>query len=582
MPRFFRACLTLTLLLPSLAFGAPNLEFRVRGLEGELRRNVLAFLGDPPETPQERLNFVVSTRERVERGLLALGYYRPDIDLDIQRTEPVWQMDIHVQAGEPVRIRNISLRVLGPAADDQSFTDLIQNSGLVADEVLHHGRFEALRNSLLTLGQQRGYLDGKVVLSRVEVQADAGRADVFLHYDSGIRYRFGELRHDEAVMDQDLLEALRTFEEGDYFQQSLLQRFQSQLQLTRFFSSVTLQPLVEEREDGRVPILVVLRAAKRHNFNVGVGYSTDTEERISMTWTTPRINRHGHSQITRLEYSQVNPSGRITYNIPLRHPLNDLLQLWARTEENEFGDLDSDQDELGARREKRKGSWVYSYSLRGLNESWEVLSQSRTNDYLLLGTTISRRVHTGSIVDPLSGFNQLYTLEIANEGVGSDVDLVRFTGNLRHVMTPFPRHRFVSRAEFGVVEIASGDRVDLAPSLNFFAGGNQSIRGFSYQSVGNEIDVVRANGNKKTLVVGGDRLITGSLEYQYYFTENWRGALFFDGGDAFDEGEFDFNYGAGFGIHYITPIGAIRVEFANSLSEDNPDWRLHLAVGAEF
>jgi translocation and assembly module TamA len=582
MPRFFRACLTLTLLLPSLAFGAPNLEFRVRGLEGELRRNVLAFLGDPPETPQERLNFVVSTRERVERGLLALGYYRPDIDLDIQRTEPVWQMDIHVQAGEPVRIRNISLRVLGPAADDQSFTDLIQNSGLVADEVLHHGRFEALRNSLLTLGQQRGYLDGKVVLSRVEVQADAGRADVFLHYDSGIRYRFGELRHDEAVMDEDLLEALKTFEEGDYFQQSLLQRFQSQLQMTRFFSSVTLQPLVEEREDGRVPILVVLRAAKRHNFNVGVGYSTDTEERITTTWTTPRINRHGHSQITRLEYSQVNPSGRITYNIPLRHPLNDLLQLWARTEENEFGDLDSDQDELGARREKRKGSWVYSYSLRGLNESWEVLSQSRTNDYLLLGTTISRRVHTGSIVDPLSGFNQLYTLEIANEGVGSDVDLVRFTGNLRHVMTPFPRHRFVSRAEFGVVEIASGDRVDLAPSLNFFAGGNQSIRGFSYQSVGNEIDVVRANGNKKTLVVGGDRLITGSLEYQYYFTENWRGALFFDGGDAFDEGEFDFNYGAGFGIHYITPIGAIRIEFANSLSEDNPDWRLHLAVGAEF
>ena len=77
-----------------------------------------------------------------------------------------------------MRIRNISLRVLGPAADDQSFTDLIQNSGLVADEVLHHGRFEALRNSLLTLGQQRGYLDGKVVLSRVEVQADAGRADV--------------------------------------------------------------------------------------------------------------------------------------------------------------------------------------------------------------------------------------------------------------------------------------------------------------------------------------------------------------------------------------------------------------------
>ena len=117
---------------------------------------------------------------------------------------------------------------------------------------------------------------------------------------------------------------------------------------------------------------------------------------------------------------------------------------------------------------------------------------------------------------------------------------------------------------------------------NFFAGGNQSIRGFAYQSIGNEIDVQKSNGKNKTLVVGGDRLVVASLEYQYYFNENWRGALFVDGGDAFDSGEFELNYGAGFGIHYMTPVGAVRVELANSLSDDNPDWRLHFTVGAEF
>jgi translocation and assembly module TamA len=132
------------------------------------------------------------------------------------------------------------------------------------------------------------------------------------------------------------------------------------------------------------------------------------------------------------------------------------------------------------------------------------------------------------------------------------------------------------------VEIASGDRTELAPSLNFFAGGNQSIRGFAYQSIGNEIEFIQENGQKKTLVVGGDRLVTASLEYQYYFTDSWRGALFVDGGDAFDEGEFDLNYGAGFGVHYITAVGAIRVELANSLSDRHPDWYLHLTIGAEF
>ena len=562
--------------------GADNLAFSLVGLQGEQERNVRAWLGPPPETEPERLNFVVSARDRIERGLQALGYYRPDIQLDVQRTEPVWQLDIVVQAGDPVRINDINIQVRGPGANDPEFARLMADTDLVSGDVLHHGHFESFRNSLLSLGQRRGYLDSSVALSRVEVEVAAGKANIFIHYDSGPRYRFGELSHDSEQIDFELLDTLRTFHRGDYFDQSKLNDFQSQLQRTNYFASVVVQPLRDQRKDGEVPVEIRLQAAKRHSFDVGVGYSTDTEGRISLTWRTPKINRYGHSQVTRLEYSQINPSGRFTYTIPLRHPLNDILQLWARTEDNEFGDLDSRQDELGTRRETRKGKWIYGYSLRGLNESWDVLSRSATNDYLLLGASISRRVHSGSIVNPSSGFNQLYTLEVGNEELGSDIDLIRFTANLRYVFTPLPRHRVVTRADLGVAEIASGDRADLAPSLNFFAGGNQSIRGFSYQSLGNEIDVTRDNGDKKTLVVGGDRLAVGSVEYQYYFTDSWRGALFFDGGDAFDSGEFDANYGAGFGVHYMTPVGAVRLEIANSLSKDNPDWRLHLTIGAEF
>jgi translocation and assembly module TamA len=578
-----RITLLLMLLFSSDGWAAqPNLKYTLTGLDGELQRNARAFLGNPPETTQERLNFLVSARERVENALQALGYYRPDIELEVQRKNPVWQLDIRVDPGEPVHIRNISLQLLGAAADDAEFARAIAQISFATGEVLHHGRFESFRNKLLSLGQRRGYFDGKVVLSRVEVEAVGGTADVFVHYASGIRYRFGELIHDEESVDYDLLDALRTFHRGDFYEEKLLQQFQGQVQLTRFFASVAVQPEIQQRQQGEVPIRVLLTPAKRHSFNVGVGYSTDTEERISMTWSTPKINRHGHSQVTRLEYSGVNPSGRVTYNIPLRHPLNDILQLWARTEENEFGDIDSQQDELGARREKRKQSWVYSYSLRGLTETWEVLQESVTNDYLLLGASLSHSTHSGSIVDPSGGLSQLYTLELGNQELGSDLDLARFVANLRYIATPFPRHRFVGRTEFGIAETASGDRAELAPSLNFFAGGNQSIRGFSYQSIGNELDVVRANGKKKTLVVGGDRLAIASVEYQYYFTNSWRGALFVDGGDAFDDGEFDLNYGAGFGIHYITPVGAVRIEFANSLSDDNPDWQLHLTVGAEF
>ena len=574
--------LLILLLMSSAADAATTLKFSVAGLEGEQKRNVLAYLGAAPESDDSRLNFVVSARDKVERALQALGYYKPEIEIDLQRTEPKWRLSIVVNAGEPVRVRDINIQILGAAANDDNFTRLTSDTGFASGDVLHHGRFESFRENMLSLGQRRGYLRGEIVASRVEVEVEAGTADVVLWYESGPRLRFGEIVVDDTLIDDDLFDSMLTFQPGDYFDQVRLQELQSRLQRTNYFSSVIVLPQRGRSLGDQVPIVVNLQRAKRHSFDVGVGYSTDTEERMSLTWRTPRINRYGHSQQTRLEYSPINPSGRFTYSIPVTDPLTDVVQLWARVEENEFGDIDSRQNEVGVKRETKSRKWIYGYSLRELNESWDISGYSTSNEYLLFGGSVSRRTYRGSLVNPEGGFSQLYTLEAATDQLGSDLDLVRFTAALRYVVTPVPRNRVVTRLDLGRVKIASGDRRDLAPSLAFFAGGSQSIRGYAYQSLGDELTVVEPNGETETFVVGGDRLAIGSLEYQYYFTDTWRGALFVDAGDAFDKGEFDVKVGAGFGVHYITPVGPVRVELANSVSEDDPTWRLILAIGAEF
>ena len=574
--------LLILLLMSSAAGAATTLKLSVVGIEGEQKKNVLAYLGAVPESDENRRNFVVSARDKVESALQALGYYQPEIEIDLQRTEPKWRLSIVVNAGEPVRVRDINIQILGAAANDDNFTRLTSDIGFSSGDVLHHGRFESFRKKVLSLGQRRGYLRGEIVASRIEIEVDAGTADVMLWYESGPRLRFGEIIVDNTLIDSDLFDSMLTFQPGDYFDQVRLQELQSRLQRTNYFSSVIVLPQRKRSLGDRVPIMVNLQRAKRHSFDVGVGYSTDTEERMSLTWRTPRINRHGHSQQTRLVYSPINPSGRFTYSIPVSDPLTDVVQLWARVEENEFGDIDSRQNELGIKRETKNRNWIYGYSLRELNESWDIAGYSASNDYLLFGGSVSRRTHRGSIVDPEWGFSQLYTVEAAADQLGSDLDLLRFTAALRYVMTPVPRNRLVTRLDLGRVKIANGDRRDLAPSLAFFAGGSQSIRGYAYQSLGDELTVVEPNGETKTLVVGGDRLVIGSLEYQYYFTATWRGALFVDAGDAFDRGEFDAKVGAGFGVHYVTPVGAVRVELANSVSEDDPSWRLVFAIGAEF
>jgi translocation and assembly module TamA len=331
-----------------------------------------------------------------------------------------------------------------------------------------------------------------------------------------------------------------------------------------------------------VPLAVTLYPARAHSFDVGLGYSTDTQERVSLVWRTPLLNRYGHSQQTRISYSAVNPGGQFTYTIPLSHPLNDQLHLSARLENDKYGDIDSREKELGALREMRAGKWLHSFSARVLEESWELKSTSFDNSYTLPGYALSRSDRDGSLVDPHSGFSQFYKLEAGSADVGSDIDLLRVTANFSYIASPLPAHRLVARAALGAVYIADEDRVDLSPSLSFFAGGSQSIRGYGYQSIGNELEVARDDGSIQTLVVGGDRLVTATLEYQYYFTQTWRGAVFVDAGDAFDSTDFKVNVGPGFGVHYMSPVGAVRVEVANSASDDDPSWRLVLNIGAEF
>jgi translocation and assembly module TamA len=582
MKRMLHRLILILLTLQSCSGFAAALRYDVNGVEGALLTNVENWLGAPPETNEERLNFVVSVNDRVKQSLRAMGYYDPAIDIHVDKSQPEWQLQIDIEPNEPVRLRKVELQVLGEAAEDEAFTDFIRNTNLVAGDVLHHGTYEEEKSAIQRLGQRRGYFDGSMTQSRIAVEPVGATADIELTYLSGERYRYGQLIYDNSQLTEGQLAALLPFKEGEPYDVAQLIYLQTQLHSTGFFSSVIVTPQVGARANGTVPIELEVLPAKRHTIDLGIGYSTDTQERVSITWRTPRINRYGHSQETRALYSPVNPSIRTVYKIPLKHPLNDVLHLSGRLEENEYGDIDSQQEELRIRREIKADNWVYGYSLRHLNESWDVGPVNSTNDYLLPGMTLSHKFRKGPLVDPLAGFSQYYEIEAASEDAGSDVDLIRAYANYVLVVPVTASHRLVARSALGAALIADSDRIQLAPSLNFFAGGTRSVRGYEYQSIGKEEEVLQGDGSSKTFVIGGSRLVTGSLEYQYYVNKTWRGAVFVDAGDAFDDDDIDLHYGAGFGVHYLTAVGAIKMEFARPLGDDDSSWRWHINIGAEF
>ena len=189
--------------------------------------------------------------------------------------------------GDPVLIGQVSVELRGAAADDKAFQELFREAPLRRGQCFQPWR-------LRTLQDPGTHARPGTRLFRCPLQPEPGQgqwvsdqADIFLHYDSGQRFRFGAIDYSHTDLEPGLLTALQPIHAGDYFDQSRLQYFQAQLQRTGYFAGVVIKPLFDQVTDYRVPLSVTLHPAQSHGFDVGLGYSTDTQERVSMVWRTP-------------------------------------------------------------------------------------------------------------------------------------------------------------------------------------------------------------------------------------------------------------------------------------------------------
>ncbi len=165
-------------------------------------------------------------------------------------------------------------------------------------------------------------------------------------------------------------------------------------------------------------------------------------------------------------------------------------------------------------------------------------------------------------------------LRLASEAVVSDTDIVQAFGRYTWLQPQGEKGRFKFRAEAGAMAVR--DFNALPPDLRFFAGGDRAIRGFDYHEIGE----TNAGGT----VIGGEYLALGSVEYEYYFKEDWGAAVFADAGDAFTQ-DFNLNASVGVGVRWRSPLGPIRVDFAFPVEHALPledSWRVHILLGPDL
>lgn len=553
------------------------LRVSVEGLEQELQDAAFASLSinqyvERDVTAAQVRRLYARGEDEIREALEPYGYYDARVEGRLENEPDAFHAIYEVDPGQPVIVREQSVRVEGEGADAEPVQEAVAAAEPKEGERLDHAAYEQTKAEIEGALLSIGYLDAKATVKRVEVVSAAHAASIDLEYESGPRFRFGDVRFSESQFPAEFLDRFIPWEDEEYYSTAQLLAFQQRLVDADYFATVAVQPNPEDGEGTSVPVDVLLTPAKPSVYSGAVYVSTDTGPGIRVGLERRWMNRRGHKLDTQLEYSQRLQEASVAYQIPLRGRNERRLNLGTGYREETTDTSESRMARFAANESVEWRGFTRTLGFQFLNGDFEIGSEQRSTTLLYPEGVLMRRR-----ADNLSFTRDGYSLTLGLRGapfdVATDTRFGQITADYKRIVSVGERQRLILRTSLGAMTVDDFDL--LPPELRFFAGGDRSVRGFDYESLG----TTNAAGE----VIGGKYLAVASTEFEHYFLENWGAALFVDAGDAFHSTAFQENVGAGIGVRWKSPVGTLRVDVAKPIVSDLADeFRIHITIGPDL
>ncbi len=587
MPRLYPVFFVIIFLSHLPAAWAEVLDVKIEGLTGATLENVRKLLSiEQQKTDPDLFEARIRRLHRnapgeIKQALEPFGYYDPTISASLTQPSPDhWLAIYQIDPGLAVRVATIDLKLTGEGINDGQFQALISNFPLRKGDTLDHARYESGKRAFLMLATENGYRDAQLLTHEIRVQPELHTADILLHFDTGRRYRFGKVDFiqigdpEKSQLDPEFLARFIAFEEGTPYSTTRLFEVQNALSDSDYFDIVEMKPRPDKIENFEIPIDIELEPRSKHRYTAGLGYGTDTGIRGSLGWENRQVNSSGHRFKAEAKVSEIKTNITGKYRIPMRNPRTDRIELTSAwlTESIASARSESETFLIGASHTlSRRSGWLETMYLNYQKESFSIGGTSGESSLLLPGISWSR-VDANSRIYTRRGSRLLVDIKGTHPTLGSKFQFLQLRLQGKLIRPILENGRITLRGDAGLTRIQ--DFAELPTSLRFFAGGDQSVRGYDYNSLSPKDSSGR--------VLGGEQLLVGSTEYEYSWTEKWSSGIFFDIGNAVDDWAQKLKRGAGFGVRWKSPVGLIRVDLAWALSDlDNP-WRFHLVIGPDL
>jgi len=477
-----------------------------------------------------------------------------------------------------------------PEAPDPPPLSLTETGLTPGDPALADNMLEAVEG-LVKAWRNRGYPEARVKNSRYFLGREARELEAEITLAPGPFVRLGPVEVEgPAPVDQDYLDALKTWRDGQPWNQAQVEGYLASLRQTGLFQSVEIlaatmgRPTTGESEtsEGEIrPVRLALAPAAARTVGGQVNYDTDFGLGVKAYWEHRNLLGHGD---------------RLRLDLPVWAD----LQEFTATYRYPFF-FRPDQDFIargGILHQDTEAYRLWSGSLttgveRRLSRHWRIALTGYLEGGLLEDPDRPLEQFYVAGLPILVNYDQTDDLLDPTRGARLNLATAPYTGAYHERFQVFrtrlegqaflplgtPRAVLALRGLLGGLWGIDNSQ-EVPSSLRFYSGGGGSVRGYDYQSVGPR--------NDRNEPLGGLAQVETGAEARLRFTESLGAVAFIDGGTVYaraDDRLFqELMWGTGAGLRYFTPVGPVRLDVAVPLDRRQGDspWQLYISLGQSF
>ncbi len=529
----------------------------------------------PPKTELALKHRAEEDVPNLIKALHSLAYYNAHVKIDYDFTQTPPLVNIFIEPGPVYPLVNFTIL---PESINITYEDLCIS---LFEPALPETILQA-EEDLIDILNNSGYALAKITKRDVIADQATKEVSVILEVDQGPLATFGKttIIGEKEVLETFIRNKIK-WSEGEIYDPALIERTISALEATGLFKTIAITPQELLDDETSLPIQIDVDEAKHRSIGFGVGYSTQRGPGVTAEWENRNLFSMGERIRLFTNLLWKTQEVKVSYVKPdYLRPDQDLV-LATELKRDLTRGFHEESFTMGAALE-RQVTEKTRLSLGVMYKQLYTTKSENNGDFNLFKVPFVYRWNdTDNILDPQKGatmfFKSVPTVQFLDKPFVYCIN--QFIGTAYFPLAE--DGKFVLASKINVGSIVGGPNHSLPIPEKFFAGSENTLRGYNYYTVS------PLDHNSKP--IGGRSMIIYTLEGRWKVNDQWGVVGFFEAGNVYKPSfpAFDRKVlkSIGIGGRYYTPVGPLRLDIAFPLDRRpgiDRSFQIYFSVGQAF